>query len=287
MGIWLKWIPVMLGLLILYVPSYMDLAKGFWKSEVGAHGPIILAVALWLMWRQRDALNDDTDVRMPAWGAALIALGLLMYVLGRSQEFFQFEVGSQIPLLCGIVLALAGRRAMRRLWFPIFFLCFLVPIPASLLDAITLPLKKYVSIVVENLLYGAGYPVARTGVVLTIGAYQVLIANACSGLNSMVALSAVGVLFVYLMGHKSRLHNFLLLASVLPIAFLANIVRVTGLMLVTYYFGDSAGHSFHDTAGYLEIVFAFAAFFALDALINLFGRRGRAGPPAAASVNPS
>jgi exosortase B len=274
---WFKWLPVGLGLLVLYVPSFIDLSRTFWRTEVGGHGPIILAVVLWLLWREREALISSVpDTRMPRLGGALVAFGLLLYVLGRSQEFFQFEVGSLIPLLYGIVLALRGKNAAKRLWFPIFFLCFLVPLPGSLLDSILIPLKKYVSIIVEQILYTLGYPVARTGVVLTIGPYQLLIANACSGLNSMIALSGVGLLFMYLIKHPSKTYNVILLLSILPIAFLANILRVLLLMLVTYYWGDSAGQSFHDYAGYLEIVFAFGAFFAMDAVLNpLFRRKPR------------
>jgi exosortase B len=281
---WFKWLPVGLGLLVLYVPSFIDLARTFWKTEVGGHGPIILAIVLWLFWREREALVGSTaDTRMPKLGSALFAFGLLLYVLGRSQEFFQFEIGSLVPLLFGITLTLRGRGAAKRLWFPIFFLCFLIPLPGSMLDSILVPLKKYVSVIVEQVLYTLGYPVARTGVVLNIGPYQLLIANACSGLNSMIALSGVGLLFTYLVRHPSKTYNIILLLSILPIAFFANILRVLLLMLVTYYWGDGAGQAFHDYAGYLEIVFAFGAFFAMDALLNpLFLRRSRSQSPTSA-----
>ena len=215
---WFKWLPIVAGLLVMYVPSYLDLSRTFWDTEVGGHGPIILAVVIWLFWRQREVLLAPAQGRMPKTGWALIVFGLLSYILGRSQEVFQLEVGSQIPLLLGIVLALQGKRAAKSLWFPIFFLCFLVPIPGSVLDFVLLPLKKYVSIIVENLLYLFGYPIGRTGVVLTIGPYQLLIADACSGLNSMIALSAVGVLFAYLINSDNRAYNAILLASILPIA---------------------------------------------------------------------
>jgi exosortase B len=276
---WFKWLPVGLGLVVMYSLSYYDVAKVFWSSEVGGHGPIILAIVLWLIWRRRDALIDTTDVPRPKLGWPLVALGLVLYIVGRAQEFYQFEIGSQIPLLVGLLLALRGAKAVRALWFAIFFIIFLVPIPNSLLDAILVPLKESVSIVVEHLLYAAGYPVARSGVVLTIGSYQLLIANACSGLNSMIALSGVGLLFAYMVNSPSRVYTGLLLASVLPIAFLANITRVLILMLVTYHFGDRAGQAFHDYAGYLEIVFAFGAFFGMDWLLGRMVRRE--APPAA------
>jgi exosortase B len=274
-----RWLPVVAGLLVLYVPTYLDLYETFWRNERGSHGPIIFGISAWLVWRERQAFASTADTRMPRLGWALVAIGLACYVLGRSQEFFQFEAGSQIPLLAGLVLALLGRRAFRQLWFPIFFLAFLVPVPGSLLDAILLPLKQLVSTVCEELLYFAGYPVARTGVVLQIGPYQLLIADACSGLNSMVALSGIGLLFVYLAAPASRVQSAILLVSILPIAFVANVARVLILLLVTYYFGDAAGLAFHDQAGYMELVFAFGAFFGFDALLGLAFR-------AAPSANP-
>jgi len=106
-----------------------------------------------------------------------------------------------------------------------------------------------------------------------IGPYSLLIADACSGLNSMIAISGVGLIYVYLAGHSSRWVNGVLLLSVVPIAFLANIIRVTALVLVTFYFGDGAGSSFHDQAGYLEIAVAFGSFFLLDAALGTIQRR--------------
>ena len=272
-----RWVPVVAGLLVLYVPTYVDLYDAYWRTERGAHGPIILLVSAWLAWRGRHAFGVRGGERMPRAGWTLVAIGLACYVLGRSQAFFQLEAGSQIPLLAGLVLALHGRAAFRQLWFAIVFLAFLVPLPGSLLDAILLPLKQLVSAVCDEALYRAGYPVARTGVVLQIGAYQLLIADACSGLNSMVALSGIGLLFVYLAAPASRVQSVILLAAVLPIAFVANVARVLILLLVTYYNGDAAGRAFHDHAGYLEIAFAFGAFFGFDALLSAaFRRPGRA-----------
>lgn len=264
----LLWLPVVVGLLVLYVPTYVDLTRFFWQYEHGAHGPIIFLISAWLVWRKREWLVGAAGKPMPITGWCLFAIGLLLYALGRSQGVFQFEAGSQLLVLPGLVLALRGREAFRHLWFPLFFLMFLVPVPGSLLDAALLPLKQLVSVVVEQLLYWLGYPVARTGVVLQIGPYQLLIADACSGLNSMVALSGIGLLFVYLATSQHKLHGVILLVAILPIAFIANIARVLILMLVTYYFGDFAGQAFHDQAGYLEIVLAFGAFFGFDWLLG-------------------
>jgi len=271
------WAWVSGGLALLFVPTYVDLYRVFWRLEQNAQGPIILAIVFWLVWRERAALRADTNAPA-APGAALVFSGLLLYVLARSQSIYLFEVIAQIPILLGVVWLTMGREGLRRLWFPIALVVFLAPIPGSLLDQVLLPLKGWVSAVVDTTLHVFGYPIARDGVVLTIGSYSLLIADACSGLNSMVALSGIGLLYVYLAGHESRAHNVALLLSILPIAFLANIVRVILLVLITYYRGESSGKAFHDHAGLLEVAMAFGGFFAFDRLLMLFSRTLRPPP---------
>jgi exosortase B len=273
------WLPVALGLLVLYVPSYMQLARVFWGSPDNAHGPLILVVSLWLIWRERDSFLQPLPTGLSIPGALLFVLGLLMYAIGRSQEFFQFEVVSQLPLLFEDDVLMLPRRELRRFWFPILFLFFLIPVPGSVMDQLLLPLKQLISSLVTDVLFALGYPIARSGVVLIIGTYQLLIANACSGTNSMIALSGFGRLYAYLSGLKSKWRNGLLLISIPFIALLANFLRITSLVLVTYYLGDQAGQVFHDQAGYLEIFFAYACFFGVDRLLlKVFRSRGEAKP---------
>lgn len=271
--VWVPWLGVLIALLVMYLPSYRALANTFWIMSDSAEGAIILAISLWLVWRERDLFVNLPDSGFRLVGVLLFLFGLLIYSLGRSQEFFQFEVGSQIPVLLGIVILLLGRSGLKRLWFPVLFLLFLVPIPGSVMDSVLLPLKQAVSWIVDDILHLAGYPISRNGVVLVIGGYQLLIADACSGLNSMVALSGIGLLYVYLVSRDDRITMTVLLLSVLPVAFIANIVRVMILVLVTYYLGDEAGQKFHNSAGFLEIGMAFGAFFLLDSVLVVLARR--------------
>jgi exosortase B len=204
-------------------------------------------------------------------GSLSLLFGLLLYVLGRSQDIFIFDIGSQIPVLIGILLITRGVPALKALWFPLFFIVFMIPLPGILVDAVTGPLKQHVSELAEAILYQAGYPIARSGVTLTIGQYQLLVADACSGLNSMFSLSALGLLYLYLMQHKSWLRNGVIIASLLPIAFVANVVRVMVLVLVTYHFGDEAGQGFiHGFAGILLFIISLLFLFALDGVLGWF-----------------
>ncbi|MGH8668538.1 MAG: exosortase B [Burkholderiales bacterium] len=265
---WLPWLPVAAGLLALYVPVFYEFANGHWQSDDHAHGPIILAVIVWLVWRERGALLAPLSRPALIPGIALLVLGLLVYVVGRSQDITIFEAGALAPILAGTLLAMRGWAGLRAFWFPILFVAFLVPLPGMFVDALTGPLKREVSEIAEQLLYAAGYPVARSGVMLTVGQYQLLVADACSGLNSMFSLSALGLLYLYLMQRKSWLHNTIMIASILPIAFVANIVRVMTLVLVTYHLGDEAGQGFlHGAAGIVLLLVALSILLALDAIL--------------------
>jgi exosortase B len=272
---WLVWLPVALGLAAVYLPSYFALAQTTWASEENGHGPIILAVFAWLVWEKRAALVAGVVAPSPVLGWTSFVLGLLMYILGRSQSIDTVEVASHIPLLVGILLLMRGGAAVRQLWFALFFLLFLIPLPGVLVDAATGALKQQVSLVAENLLYALNYPVARNGVVLSIGPYRLLVADACSGLNSMFSLSALGLLYLYLMPPRHWMHAALMLAAILPIAFVANVIRVITLVLVTYYFGDEAGQGFaHNAAGMLLFVFALGLLIAFDSVLRWrFGGR--------------
>ena len=276
------WWPIVIGLVVLYVPTYWMLAHGIWNSDEQAHGPIVLVVSLFLIWQQRAVFLDEasappTRVEV-ACGWALLIVGLLAYALGRSQDILLFEVGSQVPVILGALLITLGLRAARALWFALFFLLFMIPLPGFVVDAATGPLKQYISVIAEQVLYTAGYPIARSGVTLTVGPYQLLVADACSGLHSMFSLSAMGLLYLYLMQRTSPARNLIIMAAILPIAFAANIVRVMVLILVTYHLGDEAGQGFlHGFAGIMLFIIGLLFLFVLDWVLGfIFPDRPRA-----------
>ncbi|HEU4709066.1 MAG TPA: exosortase B [Methylophilaceae bacterium] len=278
---WTSWIPVAIGLAAICLPTFYHLSQTAWNTDENGHGPIILAVFCWLMWQKRHVLIDATYVTetSPVLGWSGLIFGLLVFIIGSSQGIATLEVGAFLPILIGILLLMRGWSAVRALWFPLLFLCFMVPLPGVLVDAITGPLKQQVSAVAENVLYLAGYPIARTGVMLSIGQYQLLVADACSGLHSMFSLTALGLLYIYIMDYRNWLHIGLLLAVILPIAFLANVIRVMILVLITYYFGDAAGQGFaHSATGMVLFVLALFMLFAFDSLLRfmLFRKKGAA-----------
>ena len=263
------------GLASLYVVTFHDLASTLWKEDDYSHGPIVLAVIVWLIWRKRMELLEPAKSSSLGGGLAVLLLGLLLYVIGRSLGISMLEVGSLAPVLAGTLLAMRGSDGIRKLWFPIVFIVFLIPLPGTFVDALTGPLKQQVSAVAERLLHAANYPVARDGVMLIVGQYQLLVADACSGLNSMFSLMALGALYLYVM-RRSRLHSALIIAGILPIAFAANLVRILALVLVTFHLGDAAGQGFlHGAAGIVLVIAALMLVISLDAVLGRLLARGQ------------
>ncbi len=266
---------MLLGLACLYGPTTVELVTQVWVRDEQGHGPIILAVFLWLLWGKRDEFAGLVPRPRPVLGSSFLVLGLLIYIIGRSQAVLMFEVGSLIPILIGLLLMLKGPAALRLYWFPLFFLIFMVPLPATLVVTVTTPLKTAVSSVASNLLYALGYPIGRSGVILTVGPYQLLVADACAGLNSMFTLEALGLLYMNLMQYKSPVRNVLLALLIVPISFVANVVRVSILVLVTYHFGDEAGQGFvHGFAGMVLFLVALCLILMVDHALRYFSRFG-------------
>lgn len=273
LGQLLPWGLLLAGLLAIALPTIIDLFRTLWSTDQNAHGPIVLVIGLWFLYFKASRIAKEGSAHIepaPAAGAAVFGLGLLLYILGRSQTVYVFEVGALIVLLVGAVLMFFGKAVCKRLWFAFFFLCFMIPLPGSLVDALTQPMKIIVSIATEHILYWFGYPVARNGVVLTVGQYQLLVADACAGLNSLFTLEALGLLYMNIMRHESAARNALLATLIVPISMTSNIIRVIILSLVTYYFGDEAGQGFvHGFSGIVLFLTALMLIIGVDSLLRL------------------
>ena len=268
---WVVFAALALGLGVLYGPAYNELAHTLWASDEQGHGPIILAVSAWLLYSKRHDLAAVPSRPLGWLGWPMLVFAMVLYALGRSQDIIMFQIGSQIIVLVALLLIFKGLRALRLAWFPLFFMLFMVPLPEALVATMTGPLKSAVSAVASNLLYLLGYPVGRSGVVMTVGPYQLLVADACAGLNSMFTLEALGMLYMNLMRYTNPARNIVLALLLVPTAFAANIVRVMILVLVTYHFGDEAGQGFvHGFAGMVLFMVALGLMLVLDKVLGLF-----------------
>ena len=258
--------------LILYTATIATLARTLWGVEDHAYSPFVLVAAGWLAWRT-PGLEARPDRWAPAW-AALFLLGLTVQFGGRLLGNLPVEAGSALLVAPGLIGWLAGSRTVRRLVYPLLALAFAVPLPGSLVVALTFPLKMMVSKGATAMLTAMGLPVAREGVIIDIGSYRLLVADACSGLQSMYGLAASAVIYLALAGPRSPVRAIALLVAVVPIAFAANVLRVVVLAVITHQWGEAAGQGFlHGFAGILMFAVAFAGLMIADALFDRIGRR--------------
>ncbi|MFN0023134.1 MAG: exosortase/archaeosortase family protein [Parvularculaceae bacterium] len=268
------------GWLALYLPIYVDFAAEPWRRDENAHALIVMAIAAGAagirLATQPFALTSRLGEA--GAGALLVLAGIAAAAMGKLAEADVLTSASQAPLALGAVVMLFGWSGARRLWFPIALTLYLIIWPGWLLDALTAPLKIVVSRSVADALYMAGLPVAHAGAVISAGPYQLLVADACSGINSLIALTAVGAVYLYAVKHRDWRINAAVIASLIPIAIIANICRIALLVLITYFMGFDAGQGFlHDGAGLLMFAVALALVFAIESVAALLWlRRGKA-----------
>jgi exosortase len=198
-----------------------------------------------------------------------------LFVVARITGVLEIEAFAMYGALIASAYLLFGGAVIRAIWFPLVYLAFTLPPPDSVVAAVTQPIKIGISHWAVTLLHALGYPVASSGVTIQIGQYQLLVAAACAGLNSIVTLGALCLFYVYLR-HRSNFTAFLVISlAAIPIAIVSNFIRVLVLVLVTYYLGESAAQGFvHDFAGLLMFAVALLTVFAVDQLATpLFIRR--------------
>ena len=270
-GFW----PVVLGLAALAIPTIMSLGQQVWSKESGAHGPIVLATGIWLVWRKRQEMLSLAEPGKP-W---LIALGLIVslpfYVFGRAYDFMILEAGGLYGACMTSLYAFVGLRAMMKTWFPLFYMAFLIPPPGWLMDQITSPLKLFVSKIATDGLQLFGIPITRQGVTLVVAQYQLLVEDACSGMNSLIGLVAISLFYIYLLRNASWKYSLFLICLVIPIAILANVIRIVILVLLTYFFGNAVAQGFlHETAGMVLFGTSLLLVFVIDNLISRFRPAG-------------
>ena len=264
------WWIVLAGWLALAAPTFWDFLFGQWSAYSQGHELLLISVAAWLMWRQWPAVRALPDRAAGVPVCVALGLGLVAYGFGRTQEFIRIELLSLWWVGICVLLACKGRAALRLTWFVWLFALFMIPLPFSVVLTLTAPLKEAVSAVATFVLGGIGYPIGRTGVVITVGQYQLLVAEACAGLHSMFILEAMGLLYSHLVNHKSWWRNGLLAFSAIPVSFFSNVIRVMILTVVTYHFGDAVGQGFvHNFAGVLLFAVALALMFIVDGLLGV------------------
>lgn len=239
-----------------------------WSTDDNySHGFLVVPVALYLAWERKDALTA-APMRPSALGLVVIAGSLLVLGAGTlGAELFLTRV-ALVGVLFGTVLFVWGWRHLRLLAFPLAFLLLMIPLPAIVFNQIALPLQLLASQVGEAGLRLAGVPVLREGNLMLLASTTLEVAEACSGIRSLVSLLTLGIVYGYFMDSRGWVRWLLALATV-PIAVFTNGLRVAGTGVAAHYYGPEAAEGFlHSFSGWLVFVSALALLFALREALN-------------------
>ena len=198
------------GLALLLLPVVADMARYHWSTPGGAQGPLVLVSGLWLVWRECGSFRFAPPAISSRWLLLIVPL-LLLYLFGRALRLVGTESIAAFLILLLLGCFYVGPAAMRRTWFVWLYLTFLIRPPQSIVVALTGPLQIGLSQLSVQLLALAHYPVGNSGVTIQVGQFELLMAEACAGLGSLIALLAIGLLYVHLVRPPTRGHAALLL----------------------------------------------------------------------------
>lgn len=259
------------GTAAMAIPAVLSLAQQSWGTEGGAHGPIVLGTSAWLFWRAWPELMEQAQPARGAIPLVFLGVALPFYVFGRAYDFLFVEAGALYMWLCALFLMHFGSAAMQAHWFLFVYAAFLIPLPGWLLDALTQPLKALVSAMSTELMQAAGIPVSREGVTLYVGPYQLLVEDACAGLNSLVGLISISLFYIYVLRAAGWRYSLLLAGLILPVAVFSNMVRIALLVLLTWFAGDAVAQGFlHNSAGLFTFILALGLIIFLDSILVRF-----------------
>ncbi len=256
----------------LYSAILFHLVKQWAGDPNFSHGFFVPIFSLYVLWQDRAKL-----ARIPrapsSWGLAILSVGLAVLVVGvLGAELFLSRI-SLLLVIAGLVVGFYGWRYFRAILFPWAFLVLMVPIPAIIFSQITFPLQLLASQFAASVLRLLGVPVLREGNILNLPAMPLDVAEACSGIRSLLSLTTLAIIYGYLMETRISIRIVLALASI-PIAIFANGLRIVGTgLLVQYWDADKANGFFHEFQGWLIFLVSLTLLFLLHQLLRI-GRRG-------------
>ncbi len=261
-------------LLWLYFATLTHLLKQWWNDPNFSHGFFVPLFAAFVIWRERSRLVALAP-RPSWWGLLLLGFGLCILIVGQLGAELFLSRTSLVVVLGGLIVFWGGWNFFRALLFPWLFLFLMIPIPVIIFNQVAFPLQILASKVASTSLPWMGVPVLREGNIITLPAMQLEVAEACSGIRSLMSLTTLAVIYGYLMERDSRVRVVLALASV-PIAVAANSLRIVGTgLLVQYWDPQKAQGFFHEFSGWLIFVVSLILLYCLHGIIRIFWREPR------------
>jgi EpsI family protein len=258
---------VMPFLFYLYGQLFYTLINEYWSRNDQAYGSILLLLSLFLLYKKFLSENETFSL---SWivPSVLGFMSLFFLVVGKAYGIIQIYYIS-FPLLVCSFLAIKNQYFIYKYWFCLLLMCLSLPLPLSITDIISHPMKLAVSVVSEIVLSILDYPIARNGVIIQVGNYNILVADACSGLKSFFTLEVFGIAYLTIVKSDSLFRNITLGVLIFPISFFCNTLRVIILILLTYHFGESVGQGFlHQFSGLILFILALLMTLFFDSILN-------------------
>lgn len=258
---------ILAGLIALYSPVLMSMGHDWKTNDNYSHGFFIPLISGYMIYAMKEKLHP-LQTKPANWGLLLLLLGLCqLYVARMGSEYF-LQRSSIIPVLLGIVLFLLGAPYLRKLLVPIFYLIFMVPLPAIIWNKIAFPMQLFSSAVTERVIQTIGIPVFREGNVLHLAQTTLEVVDACSGLRSLVSMFALSAAFSWFSG-LSTSKKWLLFIAAAPIAIFANIIRLTGTAGLASMYGEKVAQGFlHEFSGLFTFAFGLLILFMTSRLLQ-------------------
>jgi exosortase len=256
-------------------PILKRLVQQWWSDEDMGHGFLVPLVAAYIAWQRREELLS-LEYKPAWWGIAIMVWGAVQGYLGMLSAELFLQRSSVLILLLGLLLVLGGTALVRALLYPLLLLPFMIPIPEIIYNRITFPLQLFASSVAESVLALLQIPVIREGNILVLASQSLDVAEACSGIRSLLSLAFLSLVYSYFFDNRVWM-RWVLLFSTVPIAILANAGRVTITGILSEEVSPELAHGFfHSLEGWLIFLIAGAMLIGLHGLINLATRRRHA-----------
>ncbi|ORJ63389.1 exosortase/archaeosortase family protein [Geothermobacter hydrogeniphilus] len=238
----------------VFYPVYPELFSAWIHQADSSHGLLVPLVSLYFVWTCRERLKQ-AETSSSAAGLVLLSVSLIVYLLALVGDIAVVARAMIVFSLAGLVLYLYGGKVFRILAFPLFFLLFMVPVPVSIIGLVALPLQTLATMISSSLIQLCSIPVLREGNMLYFVQTQLEVAEACSGIRSIVALIMLGTVFVYF-SKLGTTRKIILLCSAVPVAMVANILRISGTGILAHFYGDQVARGFlHEFSGLAVFMF--------------------------------
>jgi exosortase len=267
LAFWGKTIIVLTLWCVTFLPVYPELWHTWINDSNNSHGILVPLISVVLIWGNRDKLSK-ADNKNSNFGAAILVVSLVLYITSLAGDSAVVQRAMIVFSLISLVLYNFGTTVFRILAFPLFYLFFMIPLPVSINSLIALPLQLFATKISHAIIQAVNIPVLQEGNMLYFAQTQLEVAEACSGIRSMMSFVMLSVLFAYLMD-KGWWRKCIIVISAIPLAIVTNIIRVTGTGILAHFFGQQVARGFlHEFSGLAVFIVGFVLLFSEYSLLN-------------------